>query len=445
MTRAPNRRVLIVDDNPAIHADFQKILGASERSGLDDLESELFGEQLSVTGGFDLAFAHQGREALGLVIAARAAEAPFALAFVDMRMPPGWDGLETIQRLRAIDPELQVVVCSAYSDHTWTDLQTSIGERDAWLVLKKPFEIIEIVQLAHALTAKWDLARDARLHVEQLEQRVRERTVELEATAYQLANEIRHRDKIEAELRLAQKLESVGQLAAGIAHEINTPLQYVGDNLEFVRCCFTSLVEACSTNVPDIAQEVPEAMDLMAHGIRQMATIVGALKEFAHPGPREATASDLNQLLRNALIVGASSYRHVATVETELAAIPLVSCFPGELNQVFLNLIINAAQAMEGSAVGRLTVKTRTDGTDVVVSIGDTGCGIPDAVRDRVFDAFFTTKAVGRGTGQGLAISRTIVVDRHGGSLTFDSKIGEGTMFHIRIPIERPDATQLAS
>jgi two-component system NtrC family sensor kinase len=340
------------------------------------------------------------------------------------------------------------VVCSAYSDHSWTDLHTSIGERDAWLVLKKPFEIIEIVQFAHALTAKWDLARDARFHVEQLEQRVRERTMELEATAHKLANEIRHRDQIETELRLAQKLESVGQLAAGIAHEINTPLQYVGDNLQFLRFGFTSLIEACSTNVPDVAEDIPEAMDLMAQGVRQMATIVGAMKEFAHPGPREATASDVNQLLRNALVVGASSYRHIATVETELGDLPLISCFPGELNQVFLNIIVNAAQAMESrtaQGMGRLTVKTRADDADLVISISDTGSGIPDDVRDRIFDAFFTTKPVGRGTGQGLAISRTIIVDRHGGSLTVDSRIGEGTTFHIRIPIERSEADRLAS
>ena len=172
----------------------------------------------------------------------------------------------------------------------------------------------------------------------------------------------------------------------------------------------------------------------------RVATIVRAMKELAHPGQREMTPTDLNRALQNALELTANAYRYVADVELDLGDLPLVTCLAAEINQVFLNLIVNAAHAMErcgqdGAPRGRIRITTRTDGPDVIISIADSGHGIPEAIRERIFDAFFTTKPVGRGTGQGLAISRAIVVDRHGGRLTFDSTIGVGTVFHIRLPV----------
>ncbi|HSR99252.1 MAG TPA: ATP-binding protein, partial [Kofleriaceae bacterium] len=142
--------------------------------------------------------------------------------------------------------------------------------------------------------------------------------------------------------------------------------------------------------------------------------------------------------IESALEISATSYRPVADLEKELAPLPPVTCFIGELGQVFLNLIVNAAQAMEGQPRGKLSVRSAVDGDHVVVSVADTGGGIPPEIRERIFDPFFTTKEVGRGTGQGLAIARSIVVDRHGGSLSFDTAAGQGTTFVIRIPIEGP-------
>ncbi|HEY0190697.1 MAG TPA: ATP-binding protein [Kofleriaceae bacterium] len=464
-------RILIVDDTRAIHDDFRKIFAPPDAAAvaLDDLEAELLDshEPTPSESTFELVSAYQGRDALDLVMAARAAGRPFALAFIDMRMPPGWDGLETIERIWQVDPELQIVICSAYADHSWRELRGRLGDRDALLILKKPFDTVEVVQCAHALTSKWALARRVRAHVDELETTVAARTRELVAANAALAEEARVRQRMEAELRLSQKLEAVGQLAAGIAHEINTPIQYVADNLSFLRDA-TIALSAMATDMiaaavatrgpatePLIAQltelaadaeldylsrEIPSSLDSVRDGVSRIAKIVRAMKELAHPGPREAAAVDLPRALQNALEVTAASYRYVADVITEFEAVPPVICFGSDLNQVFLNLIVNAAQAIEDKHAGRgrLGVRTAVDGDDAVIAISDTGAGIPEAHRDRIFDAFFTTKEVGRGTGQGLSISRSIVVDRHGGRLTFDTKLGVGTTFYIRIPIAGP-------
>jgi two-component system NtrC family sensor kinase len=472
MTCATEPRILIVDDNLAIHDDFRKIFAPRDAGAgqLDDLESALLDAPATVAPvapGFELVSAYQGREALDHVVAARATERPFALAFVDMRMPPGWDGLETIERIWQVDPELQIVICSAYSDHSWSDLHARLGPRESLLILKKPFDTLEVIQFAHALTTKWELTRQVRAHVDDLEATVAARTHELVQANVTLAENIRVRERMETELRLSQKLEAVGQLAAGIAHEINTPIQYVADNLQFLRDAVgalsimardmlaSALAARCAATAPLVDQlaalaatadldylteEIPPSLDSIRDGVGRIARIVRAMKELAHPGPREATAVDLAHALQNALDVTAASYRYVADVETEFAAMPPVVCFGSDLNQVFLNLIINAAHAIEDNHAGRgrLHIRTSVDGDDAVIAISDNGGGIPEANRDRIFDAFFTTKEVGRGTGQGLAISRSIVVDRHGGTLTFDSTVGLGTTFYVRIPLAGP-------
>jgi two-component system NtrC family sensor kinase len=472
MTSATDHRILIVDDNHAIHDDFRKIFAPPDASvdTLDALEAALLDRpttSIDPAATFELVSAFQGREALDHVVASVSGARRFALAFVDMRMPPGWDGLETIERLWQVDPELQIVICSAYSDHSWNDLRARLGARESLLILKKPFDTLEVVQCAHALTTKWTLARQVRAHVDELEATVASRTQQLVQANAKLAEHIRVRERMEAELRLSQKLEAVGQLAAGVAHEINTPIQYVADNLQFLRDSMTALsamatdmltsaaaarnpstatlvdqLEALaeSADLAYLSQEIPGSLDSVRDGVARIANIVRAMKELAHPGPREASAIDLPRALQNALDVTAATYRYVADVETDFAQTPPVICFGSDLNQVFLNLIVNAAHAMEDKHAGRgrLGVRTRVVGDQVEIAISDTGAGIPEAHRERIFDAFFTTKEVGRGTGQGLAISRTIVVDRHGGTLTFDSQIGVGTTFYVRIPLAGP-------
>ncbi|MBC7977849.1 MAG: histidine kinase, partial [Myxococcales bacterium] len=288
----------------------------------------------------------------------------------------------------------------------------------------------------------------------------------------QLADELAWRDRVETEMRVSQRLEAVGQLAAGIAHEINNPLQYVGDHLEFVHdstadlltligrievsigttgspgdsllaCAARDVLDAIDLNY--LQRELPGALDAIQGGIQRISSIVRAMKELSHPGTSEPHVADVNRALESALEISANLYRAVADLDKQLTPLPPVTCFVAELGQVFLNLIVNAAHAMEGHDRGKLIVRSDVDGDHVVISIGDTGSGIPAEIQERIFDPFFTTKAIGRGTGQGLAIARAIVVDRHHGSLVFDSAANRGTTFVIRIPIEGPGGEATAA
>lgn len=289
-----------------------------------------------------------------------------------------------------------------------------------------------------------------------------------------VAQDVTARLRLEMELRQAQKLEAVGGLAAGIAHEINTPIQFVGDNTHFLQGAFADLAKLLAkyhqlrdavangesqrelardvtetekaADLDFLMEEIPKALTQSLDGVTRVATIVRAMKEFAHTNRGEKSATDLNKALQSTLVVARNEIKYVADVETDFQELPLVQCDRGDMNQVFLNLLINAAHAIKDCSQndgkkGLITVRTKQDGDHVVISIGDTGCGIPENIHDKIFEPFFTTKEVGRGTGQGLAIARNIVVDRHGGSLTFDTAVGRGTTFHIRLPIDRHGVT----
>lgn len=281
--------------------------------------------------------------------------------------------------------------------------------------------------------------------------------------------DVTERRTLERELRQAQRLEAVGQLAAGIAHEINTPIQYVGDNIRFIRDAFgereevltryeqvrqaaqtgevpQEMLAALAQAIEDadldyLNQEIPKAVAQSLDGIERVASIVRAIKEFAHPGRKAKAAADINRALESALIVARNEIKYVADVETDFGGVPLVICQIAEMGQVFLNLLVNAAHAIaevvkDTEKKGKITVRTWQAGDHVVIAISDTGCGIPTPIQTRVFDPFFTTKPVGRGTGQGLAIARSIVVKKHGGSLTFEPNGSQGTTFLISLPIE---------
>ncbi len=185
---------------------------------------------------------------------------------------------------------------------------------------------------------------------------------------------------------------------------------------------------------------MPKSLERSLDGLSRITKIVGAMKEFSHPGQEEQSQADLNRALDATLTIANNEYKYVAEAETDFGELPPVSCHVGDLNQVFLNLLVNAAHAIENvvgdsGERGRIQVRTKRDGDHAVIEVQDSGSGIPENIRDRIFDPFFTTKEVGRGSGQGLAIAHAIIVDKHGGSMTFESELGQGTTFFIRIPI----------
>jgi len=275
--------------------------------------------------------------------------------------------------------------------------------------------------------------------------------------------------RMEVELRHALKMEAVGSLAAGIAHEINTPLQYVGDNLDFLQEAFRDVDSllalhrrACAELPPArreplaaaerqadldfLHQETPDAFARTREGLQRVGEIVGSMREFMHPGRERLSLTDLNRSLQSALTLTRNAVKHVADVETDFGDIPQVECNPGDVGQVLINLIVNASQAITESGIqpGRIRVATRHDGEAVLITVADNGPGIPAEIQGRVYDPFFTTKGVGQGTGQGLSLCRTIVCDRHGGDIWFETPDTGGTRFHIRLPIaaaRKPEAT----
>ena len=280
--------------------------------------------------------------------------------------------------------------------------------------------------------------------------------------------DITERRALESELRQAQKLEGIGQLAAGIAHEINTPTQFVADNLTFLQeswgetfrllelyrktvrensgrlasdqlAVLAEAEQACDLDF--ISREAPHAIQQGLEGARRVAKIVQAMKEFSHPDLADQTEADLNQGIRSTITVARSEWKHVAEVVTELdAALPPVRCYAGDVNQVILNLIVNAAHAIKeklhGDGMGKITVRTRRVGAFAEIAVSDTGTGIPEEIRTRIFEPFFTTKEVGSGTGQGLALAHTVVVKKHRGKIWFESEVGRGTAFFVHLPFD---------
>lgn len=585
MTRSAetNRRILIVDDNPAIHEDFRKVLAKRTSSPkMSALEAELFGAAVgAVPAEFVLESAFQGADAVEMVKQARLAGRAYALAFVDVRMPPGLDGIETTERIWRVDPTVQVVLCTAYSDYSWSDMHTRFGASDRLLILKKPFDNVEVLQLAAALTEKWRLSEQVKRQVVQLEETVRKQTEELrrseqhyrlitenagdliglmdgearvlyrspsyerllgysaaelgklgvfgwaepterealltaaracfsggtsrviEFTARRkdgsavalesictpfrdasgqitgvlwVARDMTERRQLELQLRQAQRLESIGQLAAGVAHEVNTPTQFIADNTHFLvdawarvgrvleryralaagaaahpECAEWVKAAAAAESVEDLAYlqtEIPRALQQSLEGLSRVSRIVCALKEFAHPSAPQLTPSDLNRIVERALVVSRYEWKYVAEAVTALDdTLPPVPCVVDELNQVLLNLIINAAHAIgdvlkpRQESRGTITIRTRREGAWAVIEVEDTGTGIAPEIRERIFEPFFTTKPVGKGSGQGLALAHASIVKHHHGRIELASEPGRGSTFILRLPLDAPAAT----
>jgi PAS domain S-box-containing protein len=330
-------------------------------------------------------------------------------------------------------------------------VQRELADASRWVVQEQE-RSMSLIEARDALSAK-----NEALHAAQ---------ADLERAYAKLQDEVTARERLEHQLNLARRLEAIGQLSAGVAHEINTPLQYVGDSVHFLGQAFqriTGFIErvdqlAKAEQAPTwsdvlaalqagrkearlafVMDEIPRAVLASKEGVEHVSRIVQALKAFSHRGSDEKCASDINAAIQNTLVMAHNEYKVVATAQIDLGDLPPVRCIISQLNQVFLNLIVNAAHAIADlgrSSPGCIKVTSRAIDSVVQVDISDDGGGIPEHIRHKIFEQFFTTKEVGRGTGQGLALARQIIVDGHGGTLTFTSEVGKGTTFTLRLPID---------
>jgi two-component system, cell cycle sensor histidine kinase and response regulator CckA len=546
-------RILIVDDNPAIHTDFRKILApeAATSESLQEAERILFGEPAPAKNAsavnYQLESAYQGQEGLALVEKAAAENRPFALAFMDVRMPPGWDGIETIRHIWARFPELPVVVCTAFSDYSWTEMMERLGHSDNLVILRKPFEPIEVLQLAHSLTHKWQQARQIQAHIQELDSLVAARTrklaetnealrrsekrfskafqanpvplllldtqtqhwTDVNASLLELLNlrrqdlvgqsaqtqpaftephalqaitkdslagqpvqnrqlelvrpdqtkltvlasaemfelegqphlllslqDITLRIKMENQIREAQKMEVVSQIAAGVAHDFNNILTVIQGHAELQLDNGTP-----DPSVKESFEEIIQAANRAANLVRQLLAF--SRKQMLHPRPLEVEpilhefTPTLGRLLSDQI-----------AIEIRCApGLPVVYADAINFQQVLINLTLNARDAMpqggsltiaaepfEADDQYRGRVPEALPGRFVRFSVTDTGTGMSEAVRRKVFEPFFTTKEVGQGTGLGLS-SVYGIIKQHQGWLEVESTPGNGSTFRFYLPV----------
>lgn len=467
---APNRRVLVVGDDASIHSDMRRILGSGPLTPtMDALESAVLGTTAPTRfEGFELAFATHGQAGHAQVVQAVHGERPYAMAFLDVRESSGWSGVEAATRILQDDGDIVVILLSAHADYGWGELDQVFGDSDRLLVLEKPLDVLEVRHLARALRRRWERCRRIRGRARELEVQAELVARELAEAQQRLRDEVAARQRLEGDLRTSQRLEAVGQLSAGIAHEINTPMQYLGDNVHFITSAFNDVwgllpvykrarealaaagghdalvaESRAAEEGADLAyleENVPAALGQMLDGVTRVSSIVRSMKEFSVPDSVDRAPADLNKAIENMLTVARAEYKYVADVSTDLRPLPAVMCNCADINQVLLAVLVNAAHAIsdvvdKGGARGKITIRTRREEDSTVsISVKDTGPGIPQELHSRIFAPGFTTKPVGRGTGRGLAIARSIV-DLHGGTISFDTELGRGTTFHIRLPV----------
>ena len=435
-------RILIVDDNAAIHSDFRKTLGGQSAAGtqLDDLEKSLFGGSATPVARavFRIDSAFQGQEGLAMAQRALAENDPYVLAFVDIRMPPGWDGVETLERLWLCSPELQAVICTAYSDYSWDDMARRLGQADSLLILKKPFDTAEVLQVAHALTRKWALARQARLRMEDLDRMVRERTKKLQQEMEERERIQEVQLKLEAQLRQAQKLEAVGCLAAGIAHEFNNLLTVIQGHTDLL------------SGKPLGTRGASESIARIAQASQRAASLTRRLLTFSHKQPVQFKAIQLSAAVQGLTKMLGQLIGEPYQLRLDCPAdLPAIRADEGNVEQILINLALNARDAMpDGGTIRAATSLAVLDeaaarenlearpGKFVCLTVSDSGCGMSPEVLERIFDPFYTTKEVGKGTGLGLSTVHGIV-QQHGGWIEVASEVGKGATFKVFLPVWR--------
>lgn len=546
-------RILVIDDTPKIHEDFRKILCGDELKApaLDQTEALLLDEDapkpaMAADTVFEVDSAFQGEEGIAKVQQAIQEGRPYAMAFVDVRMPPGLDGIRTIAQIWERYPDLQVVICTAYSDYSWKEIASHLGASENLVILKKPFDSIEVLQLAHAMTRKWIVTGQANARLEDLGRMVRERTAELTeanerfSKAFQasplpiaickaadgrfldvnesfllfleikrdgiigrseedlkvwadagdhdqfwafvqqdgrvaemkcrirlhggairevlafgeefhLNNErcililfydVTDRVKLEEELRQSQKMEAVGQLAAGVAHDFN--------NLLTIIRCHADL----RLDISNLDPKITESLKNIVSASDRAASLTRQLLAFGQRHITQPAPLNLNEVIRGMEPMLQSLLGEDVRLECALGLdVPAIRADRWSMEQILVNIVVNAADAMpDGGQLSIVTTAVELDerkaslhpearpGSFVCISIEDTGCGMDAATLGRVFEPFFTTKPVGKGSGMGLAMVYGIV-KQHQGWIRVNSRVGRGTTFHIYLPVSTESAT----
>ena len=547
-TTAAHRRILVIDDNRSIHDDFRKILSPAvvPDDALEAAEAVLFGtatRQTPTTAqSFTIDTASQGEEGLQMVKRAQAEGQPYAMAFVDVRMPPGWDGIETTRQIWQVCPDMQIVICTAYADCCWSDVQEQIKPRDRMLILKKPFDIIEVLQLAISLTEKSRLLLESKSHLQDLEQRVKLRTQELEASQlaahekasllelsrdailvcgldhrvtywnksaerlygwtaaealgrlvtelkdqnaeiFQLAcdkvlhagewdgelhqvgkdgrklivegrwtllrdaagqprsilsvnTDITERKKVEEQLLRAQRMESLGTLAGGIAHDLNNALTPIMMSIELLK----------------IQEQDPLRMGVLAtieNSARRGADMVRQVLSFSRGVEGQRVEVQAGHLLKGIEKIANETFLKNIWVCSDIPSdLWVVRGDPTQIHQMLLNLCVNARDAMpNGGTINLRAANHLLDeqcasmmagakpGPYLRIELEDSGTGMPPEVIDRIFEPFFTTKELGKGTGLGLS-SALAIIKSHQGFIHVSSEPDKGSLFQVYLPAQ---------
>jgi len=406
-----NHRILIIDDNPSIHKDFQTILLEEEESEtLSALRDEVLGNK-SITNTnksvYELDFASQGKEGCEKIKQACSENKPYELAFVDMRMPPGWDGLKTIEHIWKIDPNVQVVICTAYSDYSWGEITERLGRSENLLILKKPFDSAEVAQLASALTEKWVLARKASLKMEELEQMVKERT--------------------EEQTKLIEKIDNINKelkdFASIVSHDLKAPLRGI-------KSLATWILDDCSDK---ISEQGNEQMNLLLDRVERMYNLIEGVLQYSRAGRTEENIVKINldDFIRETIDMLVPPENISITIEDKM---PVIECSETHIMQLFQNLLSNAIKYMD-KPKGQIKVGCVEEDGFWKFGIADNGPGIEEKHFEKIFKMFqaLSVSEDVEGTGVGLTVAKKIV-ELYGGKIWVESKIGKGSTFFFTLP-----------